>query len=478
MNKNKTIYEIHNDLINKKYSIVDYVQNTINIINKCKDQKDNVFLLTYFEKALKQATYLDQNINENKNNLLYGIISTLKDNINVKDSIVTCGSLFLENYKSPYNASIVNNLENSNSTIIGKVNLDEFGFGGTGLLSGFGWIKNPIDTKRIVGGSSSGGAVAVYNNTCAFSIGTDTGDSVRTPAHFLGLVGFKPSYGIISRYGVIPYASSLDHVGIIANDVRDISIVMDAIGKYDANDYTSINLTCDFYKHLKTLNKPKILVFDNIFDLVSDNLKNEYIKFINKLSYKYEIIHKNFDLSLYKIIPSIYKTIANVEGVSNMSNMNGILFGNRKDIDYKNYEELMIKIRTKHFGKELKKRMILGSYLSNEENFEKIFMKAHKIRNIIVNYTNELLQDVDGILLPGGSNVAPLIEDVQNGTITLDGVERMLQIANFGGLPSITLPLGNKDNLPFGINLTSKKYDDINLINLAYTLEQFINKKD
>lgn len=474
--KNKTILEIHNDLINKKYSIEDMVREFSKKIEYYKyDKKDNVFLHIDLANSISKAKELDKNIDKNKDNLLYGICGTLKDNIVVKNQISTGGSKFLENYKSPFTATVAEELYNSNSLILAKVNQDEFGFGGTGLYSGFGIIKNPIDESRIVAGSSSGGAVAVYNGTCSYSIGTDTGDSVRGPANLLGLVGFKPSYGVVSRYGVMPFASSLDHVGVIANDVSDIAIVMDAIACKDVNDYSSIELeTKDFFKSLNLDYKPKLAIIDDSFKYVDDNIKNEYHEFLNKLDSKFNVTHINFGDELIKIIPAVYKTIANTEGISNIANLVGITFGNHNDINYCDYKDLAIKSRSKYLGKEIIKRNIVGAYLSSEENFDNVYLKATKIRNIIVNRANEILSEYDAFIIPGGSNTAAKIEDVLNFQPYLTDAENTLQIANFGGLPSISIPLSQKNSLPFGINITGKKFDDVKIVNIAYILENFI----
>lgn len=474
--KNKTILEIHNDLINKKYTIE---QMTIDFSKKIEyfknEKKDNVFLYTDLENSIKLAKELDKNIDANKDNLLYGICGTVKDNIVIKDQISTGGSQFLSNYISPFTASVVEDLIKSNSIILAKVNQDEFGFGGTGLYSGFGIITNPIDNQRIVAGSSSGSAVAVYNGTCSYSLGTDTGDSVRGPANLLGLVGFKPSYGVISRYGVMPFSSSLDHVGVITNDVTDIAIVMDAIANKDKNDFTSIQLdNKSFFKSLDLNKKPKLAILDDSFKYADENIKTEYYTFIEKLKNSYDVEVIEFGDELMKIIPSIYKTIANTEGITNVANLTGITFGNSNDIDYDNYIDLAIKMRTKYLGKEIKKRMMVGAYLSSPDNFESVFLKAVKIKNIIVNRANEIFSKYDAFICAGGSNTAGKIEDVINFVPYLTDAENALQIANFGGFPSISIPLSEKNGLPFGINITGKKYDDVNIVNIAYVLENFI----
>ncbi len=473
---NKTILEIHNDLINKKYSIEDMVNNFVKKIEYYKfEKKDNVFLYLDLENSIKKAKELDQNLDDNKDNLLYGICGTLKDNIVVKDQVSTGGSRFLEHYISPFSASVVNDLIKSNSILLAKVNNDELGFGGTGLYSGFGIIKNPIDENHITAGSSSGSAVSVYNGTCSYSNGTDTGDSIRAPANFLGLVGFKPSYGVISRYGVIPFASSMDHVGIIANDVTDIAILMDAIAKHDKNDFSSIELiNKEFFKSLNHNLKPKFAIIKDSFDLVDENIKEEYFNFLKKLESNFDISYVNFGEELIKIIPAIYKTTTTVEGISNVANLNGITFGNRDGIDYLDFKDLAIKTRSKYLGKELIKRILIGAYLSSEDNFESIYLKSIEIRNILINRANEILSKYDAFIIPGGSNTAPLIDDVLNYKQYSTGADNMLQIANFGGFPSISIPLDKKNSLPFGINITAKKYDDQKVINIAYILEKFI----
>lgn len=477
--KNKTILEVHQALMNHEISVSELISQRIALTKQAESENYNAFLTTFENEALAYAKKLDSQVDEYKDYMLFGIPGTIKDNLNVKGYRTTGASRSLDKFISTYNAEAVTHLYNDKSVFLAKTNLDEFGFGGTGTHSGYGIVKNPIHADRITGGSSSGSAVSVYLGIANYSVATDTGDSIRKPASFLGLVGYKPSYGLISRYGVLPFSSSLDHVGMFGNDVTDIAIVMDSLVKFDPKDFTSIQLEkTDFYKNIKPAESLKILVLDDVVEGLDEDLKVKFNQLVNDLGSKYQIVHANFNRDLLDIIPILYKAIAYSEGASNWNNLTGITFGKQDGLDYSNYIDLMYQIRSNYLGSEIKRRMVVGNWFTSHENFADVYQKSKMIRSALIGRANQVLENVDVVLMPGASTVASKLTDVLNRCAKCNYTDDALQIANFAGLPSITIPFSQDEELnPFGINLWTKKYHDQDLLNAALSLEQFIKER-
>lgn len=478
--KNRTILEVHQMLVNNEITISQLVKERIDIIeNSVKDQS-NAFLTVFKDECLAYAKKLENELKNNQDNLLFGIPGTIKDNINIKGYRTTGASQSLDNYISVYNAEVVSNLYDVKTIFLAKTNLDEFGFGGTGTYSGYGIVKNPLDSTRITGGSSSGSAVSVAIGAANFSIATDTGDSIRRPASFLGLVGYKPSYGVVSRYGVLPFSSTLDHVGIFGNDVTDIAIVLDAIAKFDKKDFTSIRLKeTNFYKDLKldSFRKLNLLVLDDVLTGLDKELKVHFDSLVSQLEKHHNVVHKNFGMDLLNIISPLYKAMAYSEGASNWNNLTGITFAGDQIKDYSNYVDLMYNLRTNKLCSQIKTRMVVGNWMTSVANFNDIYLQSRKIRHVIINKAKELMQGFDAVIIPGSSTVAFKLQDVLENKVSSNYCDDALQIANFSGLPSITIPfIRNSENLPFGINLFANKYEDKNLLNVALQIENFIKE--
>lgn len=445
--------------------------------------------ITFDDELLKNCQKITKNItktnailtiadplenNSNKDSLLYGIPYSLKDNISTKNIRTTGGSKFLENYIPCYDATVYKLLKSSGAKLIAKTNLDEFGLGGTGTFSAFGIVNNPYDEKRIAGGSSSGSAVAVATGASIFSIGTDTGDSIRHPASYCGIVGYKPSYGLISRYGVFPYAPSMDHVGIFANHVADVAIILDAIAQFDENDYTSIKSQTNFYNNLTEVKNKKIAIIKTGYEQAEKNVKQAFDEVINQLRLNgFSIDFIEFDSELLKSLDGIYKIISYAEASSCYANLTGIPFG--CNLGGKDYQEIITHNRTKLLGNQLKRRFIIGSLATKKENFDELFTKAKKVRTLIINEISNIFNQYDAIVNPGASSIAPLIEDVNNNKWKTNICDDILMIANFAGIPSITIPYKKVDGLPFGINICCKLYDDQQLLNIAATMENILN---
>lgn len=397
----------------------------------------------------------------------------IKDNISMKGTITTAGSKFLNDYVSPYDATVIKLLNEAGASPIAKSNMDEFGMGGTGLYSGFGYVKNAFNDNHIAGGSSSGSAVATALYCCDFALGTDTGDSIRKPASFNGIIGFKPSYGLISRFGVIPYSPSLDHVGLFSRKFKVIFDVMNVIAKKDDNDYSSQENEIDFSFKNINLSKIKFAVIEEMYDGISDEVKKLFNETISLLPSKKENV--KFGKDLIEIIPSIYKIISYAEAVSCYQSFSGMTFGEKESGN--SFEEIARKTRSKYLGREVKRRFTIGSYCTIFENYEKMFLKAKKIRTLINNKIETILRENHFLISLGSSTVAPSINDVESGKYNDLCADNILQISNFSGYPSITIPMGEINGMPIGINITSRLNTDNYLLSFAMLFSNLIKRR-
>ena len=475
---NKSILELHDMLINNKTTSEELVNESI---KKCRETQDkyNAFV-----------TIIDNpNKIEVSDNILSGIPFGVKDNYSTKGILSTGSSNTLKDYVPFFNATAVENLFKNGAVMVGKTVLDEFGMGGTGTTGHTGIVKNPWDESRICGGSSAGSAAAVAAGCFPYALGSDTGDSIRKPAAFCGIVGYKPTYGMISRYGLFPFASSLDTCGVLTRSVEDAAIVVDAMKGIDDKDLTSWDSSnIHLYDNLnKKLNNKKVFYIKEIVNL--DNYTNpsdEFKKHIDNFFKSVDILRNNgieveevsIDKKLLEAVASVYVCLSCAEATSNMSNLTGISFGPRGDGD--NINDMMKSHRTKGFSPLIKRRFVIGSYILQKENQEKYFVNAQRVRRLIVDKMNELFKEYDAWITPVGTGAAPLISDatnhMNNSEYTI--IEEQLQIGNFGGYPSITIPNGFINNMPVGINITSKCYNDEEVLNIAYLLESNMNYKD
>ena len=407
----------------------------------------------------------------------------------ILQKVSTGSSNTLKDYVPFFDATAVANLKKNGAVGIAKTALDEFGMGGTGLTAHTGIIKNPWDTTRICGGSSAGSACSVAYGVYPYALGSDTGDSIRKPAGYCGIVGYKPTYGMISRFGLFPFASSLDTCGVLTRSVEDAAIVVDGMKGIDENDQTSwnssnINLYNDLSKDVKG---KKMFYIKEITDIsnyphASNELKmhlENYQKALEKLrNIGVTVEEVSIDKTLLSVIPGVYVCISCAEATSNMSNLTGISFGPRGNGE--NVMDMIKDYRTKGFSPLIKRRFVIGSYVLQKENQEKYYLNACRVRRLIVDKFKSLFKEYDGFILPVGSGVAPLIEGL-NEKVDDDELailENHLQIGNFGGFPSITIPNGFITGLPVGINITGNCYDDQTVLNLAYALEDLMDYKN
>ncbi len=440
------------------------------------------------EKCNAFVTILDETKGgEVTDDLLSGIPFGVKDNYSTKGVLSTGSSNTLKDYVPFFDATAYANLKKRGAIMVNKAAGDEFGLGGTGTTAHTGVQRNPWNTNHMCAGSSSGSAAAVAAGVYPYALGSDTGDSIRKPAGFCGIVGYKPTYGMISRYGLFPFASSLDHCGVLTRYVRDAAIVVDAMKGIDELDMTSwdsshIHLNDDLTDDVKG---KKLFYIKELCDLdnypnadeeLTAHLNNFHatLKKCESLGMTIEGVH--IDPALIRAIPSVYQVISCAEATSNLSNLTGLIFGPRGEGD--NYIEMMKDHRTKGFSPLIKRRLIIGSYVLQTENQERYFKNAQRARRLIVDAVKEQFKNYDAMISPVGTGPAKLIdgskEMLKDDTLAL---EDQLQIGNFGGFPSITIPNGFVSNLPVGINITGNCYEDQLVLNIAYALESSMDYK-
>lgn len=472
----KSIKEIHNALINKEVTSKELIEESIKKSYEV-NEKYNAFVTIIDDTEEKEVT----------ENLLSGIPFGVKDNYSTKGILSTGSSNTLKDYVPFFTATAVENLEKTGAVMVNKTVLDEFGMGATGTTGHTGTVRNPWDKERMCAGSSAGSACAVASGVYPYATGSDTGDSIRKPAAYCGIVGYKPTYGMISRYGVFPFASSLDHCGVLTRTVEDAAIVVDNMKGKDKKDMTTwdskdIHLYNSLTKDIKGKKLCYIKEIANIemYPNASDELKAHFENFHNVLNKAkklgIEIDEVSVDQKLLNALSSVYVVISYAEATSNMSNLTGIIFGPRYNSD--NYIEMMKGYRTDGFSPFIKRRFIIGSYVLQAENKNKYFYNAQRVRRLLVNEWKKLFKEYDAVILPVGSGPAKLLE----GSVdTLDRnesiLEEHLQIGNFGGFPSITIPDGFINSLPVGLNITGNCYDDVNVLNIAYAFESMMNYK-
>lgn len=432
--------------------------------------------------AIVSFADLDQSIaaaNDDNDALLYKVPVVLKDNITTKGLKTTGSSNILDNYVPVFDATVTKKIQAAGGIIMGKASMDELGMGGTGLNAHTGAVHNPYDLKRITGGSSSGSAAVVASGCTPLSIGTDTGDSIRKPAALCGVVGVKPTYGRISRYGVIPYASSLDHVGYFTTSVEDAALALEVLAGRDELDMTSSFEPVKAYRELLNgdLASKRIGIIDNV-EIKDSQVQACFDDLIKKMEANGALIEKvHFNEKLMKALLPVYLIISNAEATSNHSNLDGIRFGKR--VDGNDLDEIMTNSRSQGFSNYVKKRFIIGSYSLYTDNQEVIFRKAQKVRRLIVDELKNKLVNFDALIAMAAVDIANKQEDCNAMHFTAENEvnENHLVLANFSGYPSMTLPCGFKDGMPLGVNLLCKPFDEELMFNIAKGIEDITGLK-
>ena len=413
-------------------------------------------------------------------NVLSGIPYALKDNFSTKGILTTGSSNILKDYVPSFDASAVLKLKENGAVCIGKTVMDELAMGGSGQTGHTGPVKNAWDVNRIAGGSSAGSAVAVALGIVPYAIGSDSGDSIRIPAAYNGVVGFKPTYGLISRFGLFAFVSSTDTVGCFTRSVLDAAYVIDALKGKDEKDMTTYHDEIKYAEKLtKDVKGKKLFTIKELNEEYAEHYPDIYENYLltiektRKLGMLVEEVSVNRDL--LKGIYGAYFAISCAEATSNNSNLTGIIFGAREP--GKTPDEVMFNTRTVGFSEFVKKRFVLGSYILQKENQEKLFRNAQRVRRLIVDKVNEYFKVYDGMLLPGQNpDIAPLIdENIDKLSDTYLILNQYLAIANFGCFPSISIPSGIVRENPVAVNITCATKNDLMALNIAYALESAIN---
>ena len=476
------LYKLHGYMVsekikNQEISAEDYIESIFERIDKV-DSKINSIITKNYDYALSKAKQIDNKVRDKeKTGNLLGVPIGIKDNISVKGLKNTCASKILSDYVSPYNATVIDRLEEQDAIIIGKLNMDEFGMGSSSEFSYYGEVHNPWNTDYVAGGSSGGSAAIVASRQVPISLGSDTGGSIRCPSSFCSVIGMKPTYGTVSRYGLVSYSNSLEQIGPIAKTIIDITLVLNAICGKDAHDNTTLDK--NFKYQINNLDdiiskKYKIGIINNLIDS-SDNQISAIL--YNKLALLKEngfnvndtsINYSDFALAAYYII-------ATAEASSNLSRYDNVRYG--FDFSPEGYEwnSYYSKVRS-NFGEEVKRRILVGSFVLSAGYYGKYYLKAQKVRNIIKSEFNRLFKQFDALILPTMPILPFKIGEKGSTPIELYNLDIYTILANLAGIPAISIPAGfSKEGLPVGLQVLSKDDNEQVLLDLALFFEKNIN---
>ena len=465
------LLDLHQALLAKQVTPLALAEEAI---KRAKANKDNAFEIIDEEGAKTFAASLGE---PEADNPLWGIPYFSKDNFSTKGLETTASSNILAGYIPVFDATVIAKLKERKAVLLGKTTLDELAMGGTGTTGHKGKTYNPYDSKHehMIGGSSCGSAAAVAASIVPFALGSDTGDSVRKPASYAGLVGMKPTWGRISRYGLFPFAPSLDHVGYFTRDVYGSAVLLDALAGRDLHDNTSSTKPVDKYE--EDLNKPvkglKVAVLKEIVDSITDReLRAHFDKSVEALKKQGVVVeYVSFSRQLLESCYATYIVISCAEATSNDANLDGIKFGPYRG--GKTYQEVMYNARTQGFSELIKRRFVIGSYCLMRENQEELFLRAQRNRAKIVDEVNKILQTYDFIYVPAAPGPAPLF--VQASDKLSDEyliADNHLCLGNFAGLPSITLPLCYERGLPIGVNFMGRAFEEKKLFQISAAFER------
>lgn len=463
-----TIHELHDALVNKETTSRALTEAYLSKI----DADINAYITVNTDAALAAADAVDAKIARGEEiGMLEGIPMAVKDNICTEGLRTTCASHMLENFVPQYDAAVVEKLAEAGAIILGKTNMDEFAMGSTTETSYFGPTKNPVNTDCVPGGSSGGSAAAVAAGEAVYALGSDTGGSIRQPAAFCGIVGLKPTYGAVSRYGLIAFASSLDQIGPLTNDVRDAGLVMNAIAGYDHRDSTSANVVHEDYTRLigKDISGVKIGVpAEYLGEGVSPAIKEQIAKVRALLEAKGAIVEDCSLPTTNYAIPAYY-LIAPAEASSNLARYDGVRYGLREQAD--DMISMFKKTRQQGFGDEVKRRIMLGTYALSAGYYDAYYLKALKVRHLIQDDFKRAFEKYDCLLTPASVVTAPKI-GVEYDAVTTYKQDICTVTSNLAGLPAVSVPFGKDENdMPIGIQFIGKAFDEAFLLQVADVVE-------
>lgn len=461
-------------LRDKEISCTELTEKYIKSI-EAENKKLNAYVNITAETAMKTAKNVDEKISRGEILLpLEGIPMTLKDNISTINIETTCCSNILKGYVPIYDATVWDILKNQNAVLLGKANMDEFAMGSSCETSCFGGALNPYSTNHVAGGSSGGAAAAVGGNIAVYGLGSDTGGSVRQPASFCGLVGLKPTYGTVSRYGLIAYASSLDQIGPITTSVEDAAIVYDAISLYDINDATSQGSKTKTTNTLKnSIKGMKIGIAKEYFEVIRDDVRESVesaVKVYESLGA--EVV--SISIPQLKHALPVYYILACAEASSNLGRYDGIRYGYRTP-SYNDINDMICKTRSEGFGKEVKRRIMLGTYVLSAGYYDAYYKKAQQLRGALVNAFKDAFKKCDVIVSPTVPMTAFELNFTQKDPIETYMTDILTVPVNIAGLPAVSVPCGfDNKGLPIGMQIIGNSFDDAKILNAAYQYEQAV----
>ena len=469
-----TVSKIARKIKEKEITIKEVLDSVYNRIENVEEKVSAYVTLTK-EQAYNRATKLQERLDNGEDiGIMGGVPIAIKDNICTNGIKTTCSSKMLENFVPFYDATVIEKLEDAGAIIIGKTNMDEFAMGSSTENSAIKKTKNPWDLERVPGGSSGGSAAAVACDIAPCALGTDTGGSIRQPASFCNVVGLKPTYGLVSRYGIVAYASSLDQVGPLTKSVEDAAILLNVIAGKDEKDTTSADIPKkDYLKSIKDDIKGKKIGVPTEFisDGINEDVKKAYEENLNTLKeLGAEIIEIKLDYAKYSL-PTYY-IIATAEASSNLGRYDGIRYGHRAK-DFSSLDELYVKSRTEGFGDEVKRRIMLGTYVLSSGYYDAYYKRGQKVRTLIIDDFKKAFEKCDVIAIPTTPNTSFKFGEKTSNPLEMYLEDIYTVPVNIAGLPGISVPGGfDKNGMPIGMQFISKAFDEENLLQVAYTFEK------
>ena len=476
-----TAVELGKKIKSGEVRVVDAVNAAFDQIEAVEKDINSYVTVYKKEEVLEKAEHIQKLIDEGQlTGPLAGVPVAIKDNMCTRDKLTTCSSKILGNFYPTYSAEAVINLEKAGAVIIGKTNMDEFAMGSTTETSFYGPTKNPWNKAHGPGGSSGGSCAAVAAEECSYALGSDTGGSIRQPSSFCGVTGIKPTYGTVSRYGLIAYGSSLDQIGPVAKDVTDCATILETIASYDSKDSTSVkrddyNFTEALVEDVKGL---KIGIPKDYFgEGLEPEVKEAILKAVDVLKDKGAIVEE-FDLSLVEYAIPAYYVIASAEASSNLSRFDGVKYGYRTE-EYNGLHNMYKKTRSEGFGEEVKRRIMLGSFVLSSGYYDAYYLKALRTKALIKKAFDEAFAKYDVIIGPAAPTTAPKLGDSLSDPIKMYLGDIYTISVNLAGLPGISVPCGQDSNgLPIGMQIIGDCFKEKNIIRAAYTFEQAKNSYD
>ncbi len=478
---NKPAYIVRQMLIDREIEPEDYVEEVFERIERHEPRINSFITLRPKEDILREVKIRVKEAQRSPTRYkLAGILVAIKDNIHVENLPVTCGSMMLKNYIAPYNATVIERLAREGAVIIGKTNMDEFAMGSTGENSAFGPTRNPWDLSRVPGGSSSGSAAALAAGFATIALGSDTGGSIRLPSAWTGIYGLKPTYGTVSRYGLVAYADSLEQIGPMARNIMDLVTVFNIIRGFDGRDSTmlkKVKSECIEAKEESVVDGLKVAVVEDFFE-IRESIDERILNIIRYIAdvlddYKVKVVYRRLGRDIIEYSLPSYYVIAMSEASSNLARYDGVRFGPREELkEWTSWTKHYSEVRRKFFGLEVKLRIMLGSWMLSSGYRDQYYVKALKLRRLVRDKLVKLLNGVDAILLPSCVLPPPRLGEVIDDPIKLYMLDIATVLANISGLPAINIPSHFVEGIPLGVQFIAKYLDEHILFRIGALLEE------